>query len=156
MVSVLLNVDVDGMGEKGSIVKVKPSYAENVLVSKGKGTVASKATLERIAKEMEEAAAAAKAQKDSAVELRSTLLGKFGDGLKTEVQVGKDGVLLTSFTGEEVASELKRLAGISIEPSLIEMPEVTEVGSVMAEVTLHPEVTLSLKVAVEKSKITLG
>ena len=154
MVSVVLDADVDGLGAKGELVEVKPAYAENFIVSKGLGSIASKELMAQMAKEAEEAAAKAAAAKKHATEGRDTLQQKFGKtGIKTEVQVGADSKITDTFTSEDVAEALSR-AGVKVDASSIQLPEVTEVGSFVAEVTLHPDVTMSIKVAVEKSKIT--
>jgi len=156
LVDVLLDADVEGVGEKGALVKVKPAFAENVLLSKGLGTRATKEMLERLAAEKAEAEAAAAAAKQSALEIRARLMDMFGSGLVTEAQVSKSGQLEQPMTSDDLVLELKRRGVGLSEPSLVEMPAIVDFGSAVAEITLHPEVTLSLKVAVEKSKIRLG
>merc|ERR1719453_2099666 len=117
------------------------------------GSIASQEMLQRIATEKAEAEAAAKAAKQSAVDLRATLMEKFGKGLKTEVQVNPDGQLAETLTSKDLEMEIKRRGGITFDPSVvIEMPEATELGDVVAELTLHPEVSLTMKMTVEKSK----
>ena len=64
------------------------------------------------------------------------------------------GALVESLTSEQIALELKQRGGVTVEPSNIVMPEVTELGAFTADVTLHPDVSVGIKVVVEKSKIT--
>merc|ERR1719231_1813170 len=117
------------------------------------GSLASKELIEKVAKDAEEAAAAAAALRKKADEDRSTLQAKFGKtGITNEVQV-KDGQIQESVTSAFLVDALKR-AGVTVAESDIEMPEVTELGSVIAEVKLHPDVSVSIKVEVVKSKIT--
>ena len=154
MIDVLLEADVAGLGEKGSLVQVKPAYAENFIVSKGLGSVASKEIIERITEERAAAEAAAKAAKTRAEQGATELLAKFGKvGIVEEVQVSADGVISPIIDSRVVAEAISR-SGVSVEASDVLMPEVVELGSVVAEVTLHPEVTTKIKVVVEKSKIT--
>ena len=48
------------------------------------------------------------------------------------------------------------VTGVPVDAADLAMPQVTELGSVLAEVTLHPEVTQTVKIVVEKSKITFS
>ena len=62
--------------------------------------------------------------------------------------------LKEAITAEMLASQLTR-GGVQIDADAIEMADQTELGSVVAELALHPEVSASVKVVVEKSKIVL-
>jgi len=155
MVTVVLEADVDELGEKGDLVQVKPAYAENVIVSKGLGQVASQEMIDRIAAEMAAAKAAKSAAKKKATDTAAELQRVFGKGLVTEVQVGAAGeVDDPSLNVEWIASQIKERASVTVDPSIIMLPEVKELGSVIATVNLHEDVTASIKVVVEKSKIT--
>ena len=154
MMSVLLEQDVSGLGEKGSIVEVKPAYAENVLLTTGKGTIASQEILDRVAAEQAAAAAAAAAARKRADVDRDTLQGKFAKGLVIEVQM-KDGQIERPITTKDVAADLSR-AGVTVAEESIEMADITELGSSIATVALHPDVSMAVKVVVEKSKITFS
>ena len=149
LVSVILDSDVSGLGEKGVVVQVKSSYAENVIVRGGLGKIATKSDLEKIA-EAEVAAAAAKAAAKAKAEAAKQLItAKFGRGMKFEVQ--PDEIV----TSEGVVTEIARATQVTAET--VDMPDITECpGSAIAEVTLHADVKLSIKVNVEKSKITFS
>ncbi len=150
--TVLLEKDADGLGSAGDLVEVKPAYAENFLLARGYGVVASAEIIKQKAAEKAAAEAAALAARQKAEAAKATIGSKYGKaGMIYEVQV-KDGKI-DAVTSEEIASELKR-AGIAVGPADVAMPELTELGSALAEVRLHPEVTATLKVVVEKSKIT--
>jgi ribosomal protein L9 len=72
-----------------------------------------------------------------------------------EVQV-KDGAITETLDAAAIAGMLKRAAAVTVEAEDVVMPEVTELGSVVATLKLHPEVSTSLKIVVEKSKITFS
>ena len=154
VVTVLLEADVEGLGVKGALVEVKPAYAENVLVNQGKGSIASQEMIDTALAEAAAALAKKAGAKKRAAEGKDMLQSKLSkSGLTIEVQVDKQtGEILESVTTETVAAAIKR-AGVEVVASDISMPEITELGSVIAEVALHPEVTASVKVVVEKSKI---
>ena len=56
---------------------------------------------------------------------------------------------------DAVASALGR-AGVKVDASAIEMAEMTELGSAVAELTLHEQVFTSVKVTVKRSPITIS
>ena len=60
------------------------------------------------------------------------LMSKYAKGLVTEVQM-KDGKIAEPVDAAAVAKMLAR-AGVAVEAGDIVMPEVTELGSVLAEV----------------------
>ena len=121
------------------------------------GKVATPDDLIRIAQEQADAKEKSEAQKAKAEAARDAINAKYGGkGMILEVQVDKDGLPKESVTSADVAEMLKRAAGVAVASDDIELPEVTELGSVIAELKLHPAVGVSLKVVVEKSKITFS
>lgn len=157
LVSVVLDADVDGLGEKGSLVEVKPAYAENFLVAQSLGSIATKEMLERIAAEVAEAAAAEAAAKAKAEATKEAVKAKYGSsGMTIEAQVGDGSLLKEPITSADVSEMLKRAASVTVEPEAIMLPDMTELGSEIAELKLHPSVRMSLKVDVIKSKITFS
>ena len=153
-VTVILDADVEGLGAKGSLVDVKPAYAENFIISKGMGSKASKELIEQIAEQAKAAADKAAAAKKKAEEGRALIQEKFGKGLQIDVQVA-DGVPKEAVTSADVAADLSR-AGVKVDAADVMMADQTELGSVVAEVVLHPDVSASVKVIVAKSKITFS
>lgn len=155
-VTVVLEKDADGLGVAGDLVDVKPAYAENFIVAKGIGSIASKELIAKIEAEIAEEKEKALKAKKVAEEKKEMLITKYsGKGLVTEVQMNKDGTIKDIIDAAAVVKMLSR-AGVTVEAADIAMPEVTELGSVLVEVTLHPEVTHTVKIVVEKSKITFS
>ena len=130
------------------------SYAENFLVAKGYGVVASTAIIEQKAAEKAAAEAALVEAKKTADASKEMLNAKFGKGLTYDVQVSKEGTI-DPVTSVEIANEIKR-AGVDVAPEAVAMDDITELGSSLVEVALHPEVKMTFKVNVEKSKITFS
>jgi len=157
MVKVVLNSDVEGLGKKGELIEVRPAYANNYLVPKGMGYVASAEMLISIEEEAAAAAAAAAASRKLADESKAVLQGKYKNGLVYETQVDRaTGAPVASVTSQVIAAELSR-SGVKVEADAIQMEEITEVnGSEVAVVQLHPDVNISVKVTVQKSKITFS
>lgn len=157
MVKVLLSTDVEGLGLKGTVVEVKSAYAQNVLVPKQLGAVPTKEMLEQLAEEQAKAAEAAKAAKKTAEADKARLQQKYSKGMIYEVQVDKGtGLPLSPVTSASVAAELAAAAKLKVAPESIQMDDISTLDSAVATVQLHPEVSMSLKVVVEKSKITFS
>lgn len=151
LVSVILDEEVEGVGSKGVVVQVKSSYAENVIVRGGKGRIATASDLAEIAAKEAAAAAEAAAAKSKAEATKKTIQDKFGRGMKFEVQ--PDEVV----TSETVAAEIVRATKVEVAADAVEMPDIAECpGSAVAEVRLHADVKATIKVNVEKSKITFS
>ena len=153
---VLLEADVEGLGKMGALVEVKAAYATNVLVAKGLGCVASKEMVAQIAKTEAESAAALAEAKTVASKTKTTLQQKYAKGgVVFEVQVAKDGSIAV-VGSSEVAAEISRV-GVTVRAEDVEMADITELGSSeIATLYLHPEVEMTVKVEVVKSKITFG
>jgi ribosomal protein L9 len=148
---------VDAMSSLATVVEVKSAYGENTIISKGLGV---KATKEQIAQakadELAKVAAAAAALK-RAQEAKSTLMAKYGSkGLLVERMFSLQGEMEGgAVTADEVAQDLSRGSGLALEAFKVTMDPIEAIGeSVVAAVELHPEVVTSVKVVLQKSKIT--
>ena len=149
-VEVVLNALVKGVGAKGELVKVKPAYAENVLVPQGLATVATPEVLAKIKADEEAAAAAAIAARETAEENLSVLNSVFGDGgLRLQKKCGPTGAIFGKITAAEVAASIKEKTGIELDKRTISMPPLAAVGTGVAQIKLHREVTMKLKLVVE-------
>lgn len=155
-IAVLLEKEVEGLGVEGDLVQVKPSYADNFIVPKGLGVKASKDDLTRIAAAKEAAEAAAVAAKAKAEGAKAELQKKYGKGMVIEVQVGKDGLPAEEVNAETIASMLKAAAGVDVAVEDVDAPEMAQLDSYVVELKLGEGVRTSLKVKVEKSKITFS
>lgn len=156
MVTLVLEKDVEGLGEAGALVEVKPAYADNFIISRGLGSRASKETIKKIEEEVALKAEKAMKAKKNADEAKGILQQQFGSkGIDIEVQVGADGTVKDTVTAADVAAALSR-AGVAVDAANVDMEDQVELGSVVADLMLHPEVSASIKVTISKSKITFS
>jgi large subunit ribosomal protein L9 len=142
---VLLREDIDNLGARGEIVRVKAGYARNYLLPRNLAVEATSNNLRQI--EGERAALAKREAKDrSSAELQAAALGKLT--LKFERRVGEAGVLYGSVTSMDIAQELKD-QGYEIDRRKIVLREpIKRFGSYEVPVRLHREVTVQLPVSV--------
>jgi large subunit ribosomal protein L9 len=142
---IILREDVHGLGHAGSVVSVRPGYARNFLLPRGKAVLATEAGVkelehhrrviaEKVARELK----GHQATKSRLEALR----------LSVAVQVGEEGKLFGSVTPREIA-ELIAAQGIEIDRRAIQLAEpIKEAGAHSVPVRLHREVIAQVKLEV--------
>ena len=142
---VLLREDVDDLGARGEIVRVRSGYARNYLLPRNLAVEATAGNVKGI--ESERAAllkkeAKERASADAQSEQMNTLQLEF------RRKAGEQGALYGSVTSMDVAEALRE-RGYEIERHRIHLREpLKRVGEYTVPVRLHREVTIDLKVKV--------
>jgi len=142
---VLLREDIDNLGARGEIVRVKAGYARNYLLPR---KLAVEATANNVRQIEGERAALAKreAKERSTAELQASQLTKLT--LKVERKVGEAGVLYGSVTSMDIAHELEA-QGYEIDRRKIVLREpIKRFGNYSVPIRLHREVTVELPISV--------
>jgi large subunit ribosomal protein L9 len=142
---VLLREDIDNLGARGEIVRVKAGYARNYLLPRNLAVEATANNLRQI--EGERAALAKREAKErSSAELQADQLRNLS--LKFERRVGEAGVLYGSVTSMDIAHALKD-QGYEIDRRRIVLREpIKRFGNYTVPVRLHRDVTVELPVNV--------
>lgn len=142
---VLLREDIDNLGARGEIVRVKAGYARNYLLPRNLAVEATANNMRQI--EGERAALAKREAKErSTAELQADQLRKLT--LKFERKVGEAGVLYGSVTSMDIAHALKD-QGYEVDRRKIVLREpIKRFGSYTVPVRLHRDVTVDLPVTV--------
>jgi large subunit ribosomal protein L9 len=142
---VLLREDIDNLGARGEIVRVKAGYARNYLLPRNLAVEATANNVRQI--EGEKAALAKREAKErSSAELQASQLQKLA--LKFERKVGEAGVLYGSVTSMDIAHALKD-QGYEIDRRKIVLREpIKRFGNYNVPVRLHRDVTLELPINV--------
>ena len=143
--TILLREDVDNLGGRGEIVKVKAGYARNFLLPHGIATLATKGNVKQIEQEREALL------KKAALE-RSTAEAQSGqmEGISLEFKrkAGEGGTLFGSVTSMDIAEALQA-KGYEIDRRKIVLKDtIKETGEFTVNVKLHREVTLTIPVTV--------
>ena len=143
--NVLLREDVDNLGARGEIVKVKAGYARNYLLPRKLAVEASAGNVKQI--EGERKALLKREAKDRAsAEGQATQLRALS--LNFERKVGEHGILYGSVTSMDIAEALRN-QGYEIDRRKIQLREpIKETGDFTVNVRLHREVTVELPVKV--------
>jgi large subunit ribosomal protein L9 len=143
--TILLREDIDTLGGRGEIVKVKAGYARNYLLPQGLATLATKGNVKQIDQErsalLKKAAiekATADAQKEQMGSIELAFERKAGDG----------GTLFGSVTSMDIAEALQA-KGYEIDRRKISLRDaIKETGEYTVRVKLHREVVLEVPVTV--------
>jgi large subunit ribosomal protein L9 len=143
--TVLLREDIDTLGGRGEVVKVKSGYARNYLLPQGLATLATKGNVKQI--EQERAALLKKAAVEkSTAEGQRDQMGSIT--LNFERRAGEGGTLFGSVTSMDIAQALQD-KGYEIDRRKIVLREpIKETGEYTVNVKLHREVTLQVPVTV--------
>ena len=143
--TILLREDVDALGGRGEIVKVKAGYARNYLLPHGLATLATKGNVKQI--EQERAALLKKAAEEKATaELQKEQMGVIE--LAFERKAGEGGTLFGSITSMDIAEALQA-KGYEVDRKKIALRHpIKETGEYTVNVKLHREVVLPVPVTV--------
>jgi large subunit ribosomal protein L9 len=143
--TILLREDIDTLGGRGEIVKVKAGYARNYLLPQGLATLATKGNVKQIEQEREallKKAATEKATAEAQRDQMSTI------ALAFERKSGEEGHLFGSVTSMDIADQLKA-KGYEIDRRKIMLRDaIKETGEYTVKVKLHREVVLEVPVKV--------
>lgn len=144
---VLLCEDVDNLGQRGQVVRVRAGYGRNYLLPQGLAIAASAGNKRMIdeqrrllakREQRERVSALGEAEKLQGLELR------FGR------RIGEHGILFGSVTALDIAEALKK-RGLPIERRKIALREhIKEVGDYDVTIKLHRNVAPVIKVLVRK------
>ncbi len=146
-IEVILLQDDKHLGEKYEIVDVKPIFARNVLLPQNIAVLADKANKNKYEQKMQ-AAVAARAKKAAGLE---DLFAKMAenDGVKLVRKANKDRVLYAKVGEADIASAIKEIYGVEIEPHYLKLKKkLNEVGTFVVPF-LYKEIKKEVTVVIE-------
>jgi large subunit ribosomal protein L9 len=144
-ITVLLRDEVDHVGGRGELVKVKAGYARNYLLPQGLASLATKGNVKQIEQERESLLKKAAVERSTA-EAQAAQMGDIA--LSFERKAGEHGTLFGSVTSMDIAEALQA-KGYEIDRRRINLKEaIKETGEYTVNVKLHREVTLAVPVTV--------
>src|SRR5919205_2512345 len=143
--NVLLREDVEDLGARGEIVRVRAGYARNFLLPRKMAVEATASNVKQIEQErkalLKKEAAERSTAEAQAEQLRALRLS-------FERKVGEHGLLYGSVTSMDIAEALKQ-RGYEVDRRRITLREpIKETGEFTVPVRLHREVTVELPVEV--------
>jgi large subunit ribosomal protein L9 len=142
---VILKQDVDGLGYKNDIVKVRAGYGNNFLIPNGFALIANDSNKRLTKENVRQAAHKAEKLKQDATDLA----GKIGElTIEIGAKAGESGKIFGAVTATQIADALK-LKGFDIDRKRVHLKEVPkQIGTYTANIDLHKEVKHEIKVKV--------
>ena len=137
---IILKEDVIGLGYKNDIVNVKAGYGRNYLIPYGKAVIASESAKKQLAEDLRQKAvklAKIKADAEAMAEKLNAVQ------LTISTKVSATGQIYGIVNNLHIAEELAKL-GLEVNRKIIVLKDVKEVGSYVALVKLHKDVTASV------------
>ena len=137
---IILKEDIIGLGFKNEIVTVKAGYGRNYLIPFGKCVIASESAKKMLAEELKQ-----KANKLAKIKAEAEALAEKINAVSLVIatKVSATGQIYGSVNNLQLAEELQK-KGIEVNRKVIVIKDVKEVGSYVAQVKLHKDVTASL------------
>ena len=147
---IILTQEVSGLGTPGDVVEVKDGYGRNYLLPQGFGIRWTKGAEKEVTNIKRARSAREIRDLGHANEVKAQL-----EGLKVSLQVraGDGGRLFGSVTPAEVVDAVKSAGGPSLDRRRLELPgHIKSIGAYPVKVRLHPEVTATFDLSVNKGK----
>ena len=144
---VILLEKVGKLGDIGDKVNVKSGFGRNYLIPQGKAIFATPANIaefEQRRTELEQAAAARKAEADA----RAEKLAAVG-AVQIAANAGEEGKLFGSVGARDIADALTA-AGVEVNKSEVKLPEgvIRETGEFEIDIQIHADVIQAVKLVV--------
>lgn len=149
MMELLLKEDVDHLGVRGEVVKVRPGYGRNFLLPRGLAIQATPGNLKQIELQRRALLKKEATERDAATQ-QSELVKELT--LEFARKVGEHGMLYGSVTSMDIA-EAFAAKGFEIDRRKIQLKDpIKEPGEFEVAVKLHREVTTNVKVVVKNEE----
>jgi large subunit ribosomal protein L9 len=142
----ILLKDVEGVGEKGTVVDVSKGYLRNFLIPRKLAQPATKGAVQA-AQRREQAEARAREQAVARSQDDAELLNR--TVLTISQQAGDDGRLFGSVTTQDIADAIRDARGITIDRRKVHLDEpIRHIGTYMVVVEVTDGVTANVKTIV--------
>lgn len=142
---VILLADVKGKGKKGELCNVSDGYARNFLFPKNLAVVADNAAMSELRGKQESAEHHKKEEIAAAKEIAAKLEGKT---VTLTAKAGANGKLFGSVTSKEIAAEVEKSLGVTVDKKKMSVADIKNFGEYTAEIKLLPGITAKINVKV--------
>jgi ribosomal protein L9 len=142
---IILKEDVQNLGYKDDIVKVKDGYGRNYLIPTGKAIIVSESARKVLAENQKQ-----RAHKLAKIKADAEALAKKLEGLTLTIgtKTSSSGVIFGSVNSIQVAEALEK-EGFTIDRKIIVIKDnIKEIGNYTAVIRLHKEVSPVVKLVV--------
>jgi large subunit ribosomal protein L9 len=142
---IILQKEIDKLGDPGDVVDVADGYARNYLIPRGMAIAASKGAVRHADNLRAAHTKRVRAELDAATAVATKLQQA---PIRIRAKAGEEGRLFGSITLAHIAEEVERLAGEPIDRRQIHAEPIRSIGTHEVQVHLHPEVNATVTVEV--------
>ncbi|MCS7152645.1 MAG: 50S ribosomal protein L9 [Bacteroidia bacterium] len=144
-VEVILKADIDGLGHKYDVVKVRPGYAWNYLLPQGLAELATEGAKRHLAAHLRQIANKLAQEKAAAESLAASMSSL---RLQLRMLAGKEGKLFGAVTPQHIVNALAE-KGYTVERRQVSFPvPIRALGDYIVQIRLHRDVVVSIPVEV--------
>lgn len=146
---IILLEDIENVGKKGDIVRVKDGFARNYLIPKGVAIKVTKSNLKMIEEKKKKLEKEREKEIKTVEELKNRI-----ESLEINIKkkAGEEDTLFGSVTSSDIEEALKN-EGIEIDKKNILLHEhIKKLGEYEVEIRIHPSIKANLKIKVEKEE----
>jgi large subunit ribosomal protein L9 len=149
LMELLLKEDVENLGARGELVKVKPGYGRNYLLPRGLAIQATPGNVKQIELQRKTLLKKEAVERDTATQQAALLKDVT---LEFSRKVGEHGMLYGSVTSMDIA-EAFATKGYEVDRRRIQLKDpIKEPGEFEVPVKLHREVTTNVKIVVKNEE----
>ena len=142
---IILLQDVDKVGDKYQTVKVKDGFGNNFLIPKGLALVANDSNRRKYASINR---ALDKKESLRLGEYQATAAQLNGKSVKIVAKAGSSGKLFGSVDAAQIAAAIGAQLGVTIERKRVAIEPIKDLGTHIATINLHKEVSASVTVEI--------
>jgi len=139
---IILKQDIQNLGNKDEIVKVKNGYARNYLIPNGLAITATESAKKILAENIKQ-----RAHKEAKIKADAEVIAKKLEGVKLTIgaKTSSTGKIFGSVNTIQIAEALAE-KGFEIDRRIINIQDdqIKEVGNYIAEIKLHREVKVKV------------
>lgn len=146
---VLLLQDIAGVGKKNDLLAVGDGFALNFLLPQRQALVATPTVRRRYAEEIRKRAEEREREKQTKAELVQGISGK---EVRIARKVTKTGKLYAAISEKVIAEELKKLCGLTVESSAIQIADPIKTTGAFEVILKFGEQEEKVRVIVEAEK----
>lgn len=141
---IILKQEVENLGSKDDIVKVKPGYARNFLIPKGLAIPATESNKKILAENLRQ-----RAHKEAKIleEAKKAAEGIAAVSVKVGAKAGENGKIFGSVNALQLAEAIQK-AGFTVDRrqiTLIDADNIKTLGKYKARIKLHKEVSVEIE-----------
>ena len=146
---VILQKEVQNLGDAGSVVKVRAGYGRNFLIPNGFAIPANEGSV-RVLEHQKRMAEAIRRKQLAAAQALADQVGKISLTFRREV--GEEGKLFGSVTTKDIAEALAA-EGVTIDRRSIQLDDaIRALGVVEVSIRLHKDVSAKVRVFVAEAR----